>query len=116
MSPKETGIIIVSIGMVVFLAGMLLLMDKALMIAGNLLIIIGFLFLVRSKVFSLLKPQLLQGTVVFGLGVLFLFYNFALFGFLLEVAGLALIFKDSIPTFRSVLTKVLFGGMLKRSK
>lgn len=111
MNPKETGIIVISIGMSIFLMGTILLMDKALMISGNLLIIVGVGFLVRSKIIGLLHPDKLQGSVAFGMGILFLVYGFPMFGFLLEALGLFLLLRDSIPTFRSVLRNLFLGKL-----
>lgn len=113
MNPRETGIVVVSIGISVFLVGSMFLIDKALMIAGNLLIITGVAFLVRSRMFSLFHPDKLQATVTFGLGLLFLIYGFSMFGFLLETLGLFLLLRDSIPTFRSVLRNLLLGRLLR---
>lgn len=93
--------------------GAMLLMDRALMVSGNILIIVGVVFLVRSKMIGLLHPDKLQGSIVFGIGVLFLVYGFALFGFLLEVLGLFLLLRDSIPTFRSVLKSLLLRKLMK---
>lgn len=111
MDPKETGIVVISIGMSVFLMGAVLLMDRALMVSGNLLIVIGLVFLVRSRMISLLHQDKLQGSITLGLGVLFLVYGFPMFGFLLEVFGLFLLLRDSVPTFRSVLKNLLFGKL-----
>lgn len=111
MSPKESGVVVMSIGMFVFLVGAILLMDRALMIAGNLLIIIGISLLARYKVFTLLRPEKIQGMAIFVIGVLFLVYRFLAFGFLLEILGLFLLLKDNIPTFRAVLRALLFGKL-----
>ncbi|AFN83890.1 hypothetical protein EROM_100740 [Encephalitozoon romaleae SJ-2008] len=111
MSPKESGVVVMSIGMFVFLVGGILLMDRALMISGNLLIIIGISLLARSKMFTLLRPEKIQGMVIFVVAVLFLIYGFLAFGFLLEILGLFLLLRDNIPTFRAVLRTLLFGKL-----
>jgi hypothetical protein len=116
MNTKETGVVVLTIGASVFGLGFVLLMDRALMIAGNLLVIAGLVILARSRMLGLLRPERLQGTAVFALGVLFLWYNFVLFGFLMELVGLFLILKDSLPTFRDVLKKLLFGKLLSLSR
>ncbi|KAH9411409.1 hypothetical protein HK407_05g09270 [Ordospora pajunii] len=111
MNPKESGIAIVSIGMSVFAIGMLLLMDRALMISGNLLIVVGLALLLRSKSLALLSIDRIHGVVLFVMGIMFLVYGFSVFGFVLEVAGLFAMLKDSIPTFRSVLRNLLFSRL-----
>lgn len=110
MNPKETGIVLISIGISVFSIGMAFLMDRALMISGNLLIVVGVAFLARSRMLSLLHPNRLQGTLAFGMGVLFIMREFMAFGFVLEVLGLFLLLGDTIPTFRSVLKSLLLGN------
>ncbi|KMV65238.1 hypothetical protein M970_100780 [Encephalitozoon cuniculi EcunIII-L] len=111
MNLKESGVVVVSIGMSVFLVGAILLMDRALMISGNLLMIIGISLLVRSRMFALLRPEKIQGMVIFAMGVLFLIYRFPMFGFLLETLGLFLLLRDTIPTFRTVLRTLLLGRL-----
>ncbi|ADM12407.1 uncharacterized protein Eint_100810 [Encephalitozoon intestinalis ATCC 50506] len=116
MSLKESGVMVMTIGVTVFLAGAILLMDRALMISGNLLIIIGIALLARSRMFSFLRPEKMQAMVIFGMGILFQVYKLLVFGFFLEVLGLFLLLKDSIPTFRTVLTTLLFGKLQKLIK
>lgn len=111
MNLKESGVVVVSIGMSVFLAGAILLMDRALMICGNLLMVVGIALLARSKMFALLHPEKIQGLVIFGMGILFLVYRFLAFGLLLETTGLFLLLRDSIPTFRTVLRTLVLGRL-----
>ena len=116
MNPRESGVVVVSIGMSVFLAGAILLMDRALMICGNLLVVVGIAVLARSKMFALLHPERIQGVVLFGMGMLFLIYRFLVFGIVLEVSGLFLLLRDSIPTFRAVLRSLVLGRLRKLLK
>ncbi|WEL39656.1 hypothetical protein PFJ87_10g01040 [Encephalitozoon hellem] len=111
MNLKESSVVVMSIGMLVFLAGAVLLMDRALMISGNLLIIVGISLLARSRMLTLLRPEKIQGMAIFTMGILFLVYRFLAFGFLLEILGLFLLLRDSIPTFRSVLRSLVFGKL-----
>jgi hypothetical protein len=116
MDARETGIIVVSIGASVFGLGLVLLMDRALMISGNLLIIAGLAILAKTRMLSLLRPAKIQGTAVFLLGILFLWYGFVLFGFMMELIGLFFLLRDAMPTFRTVLKKAIFGKLLSFSK
>ncbi|EOB13285.1 hypothetical protein NBO_84g0003 [Nosema bombycis CQ1] len=113
---RETGVIVISIGFSFFILGFILLFDRAIMIGGNLLIFIGIGILARARIFDLLQPNKLQGTAFLTIGVLFLFYKLAILGFLLELFGVFLLLKDSIPTFRSIIRGMLFGRVLRKTK
>ena len=108
MISKETGIVIVGTGMCILTLGALLLFDKALVIAGHLLILIGFGLLFKSKTFTLFQLDKLQGTCFFVLGITVLLFKYQLLGFLLEILGLLLIFKSSMPNFRSIIMHLIF--------
>lgn len=108
MISNETGIVIIGTGMAILTLGALLLFDKALVIAGHLLLLAGFIVLFRSKTFSLFRLDKLQGTCFFILGVAVLLFKYQLLGFLLEILGLLLIFKSSLPNPRSIVMNLLF--------
>ena len=108
MVSKETGIVIIGTGMAILTLGALLLFDKALMIAGHLLFIIGFVLLFKSRTFGLFKLDKLQGTSFFILGVAVMLFKYQLFGFLLEMIGLILMFKTLLPSPRAILMNILF--------
>jgi hypothetical protein len=116
MNLKETGVVIILIGISVFALGFILLLDKALMICGNILVFIGIATLARSHLFNMLHLDKLQGTAIFTIGFIFLIYGFAMFGFILEVIGLFILLKDSIPSFRTILRGLLFGRVLNKIK
>lgn len=116
MNIRETGVIVILIGISVFIFGFLLLLDKALMICGNIFIFAGIGILARSNLFNMLHYDKLQGTFVFTLGFLFLIYGFIVLGFLMELIGLFILLKDSIPSFRTILRGLLFGRVLKKRR
>lgn len=116
MNLRETGVIVILIGISVFLLGFIMLADKALMICGNILVSIGILILTRSRLFNLLHIDKLQGTVLFILGFMFILYGFVFLGFILEVTGLALLLKESIPSFKTILKGLILGRALKKIK
>lgn len=113
---KESGVIVISIGCVFFTLGFVLFFDRAIMIGGNLLIFIGIGILARARIFDILHPNKLQGTALLIIGVILLFYKLAVLGFLLEILGVFLILKDSIPTLRSIIRGLLFGRVLRKTK
>ncbi|KAF9763764.1 Vesicle transport protein GOT1A [Nosema granulosis] len=113
---KESGVIVISIGFSFFLFGFILFFDRAIMIGGNLLILIGITILARARIFDIFQPSKLQGACLLLMGVVLLFYRFAVLGFLLEASGLFLIFKDNIPTLRSIIRGMLFGRVLRKTK
>lgn len=100
-------------GGAVFLLGVVAMFDKALMIAGNFLIIIGTTLLLRSKSFSLFEFDKIMGTAMFVLGIVSLVLKLTILGFLLELIGLIYIFKKSVPSFKAVLFKLMYGKLLK---
>ncbi|KAM0687892.1 hypothetical protein COBT_000856 [Conglomerata obtusa] len=104
MDGKETGIIVISCGTVFLLLGMILVMDTALMAAGNMLIIIGIIITLKSNFMNVFQVKNMQGLIVFCFGVVIIFYRFILFGFLLEIVGLYLLFFDKIPSIKKILT------------
>lgn len=108
MSSKETGIVVLGTGVSILILGAMLLFDKALVIAGHLLILAGFVILLRSNTFVLFQPDKLQGTCFFILGLAVLFFKYQLLGFLLELVGIFLIFKASIPSFKTIFLKLFF--------
>lgn len=114
MALNETGVITISVGAMVVVLGAALLFDKALIIAGNFLIVAGLVLLLKSRTFSLFKPDKAQGTLFFILGMLALVLKYALFGVLLEGLGLFMVFKGSIPDFKTILYRFLFTKFNKR--
>lgn len=108
MSLNETGVVTITIGSGIFALGAVLLFDKALMIAGNLIIIIGFIMIMKHRTADLFKLQTIQGTITFIIGLICLFMNYAILGFLLEIIGLIFIFKGYIPDFKTILINLLF--------
>lgn len=116
MNLKETGVVVILIGMFIFASGFILLIDRALMICGNILTSIGIVILVRSHLFNMFHYDKIQGTALFVLGFLFILKEFCLLGFILEVVGLVILLKKSIPSFRSILRGLLWGRVLKNIK
>ncbi|EQB61673.1 hypothetical protein NAPIS_ORF00745 [Vairimorpha apis BRL 01] len=116
MNINETGVSVILIGISVFIFGFLLLLDKALMICGNILIFAGIGILVKSNLFNMFHYDKLQGTFVFTLGFLFLVYGFIVLGFIMELIGLFILLKESIPSFRTILRGLLFGRVLKKRR
>lgn len=113
MTLNETGVITVSTGAMIVTLGTALLFDKALIIAGNFLIIAGLVFLLKSRTFSLFRPDKIQGTFFFALGMVALVLRYALFGVLLEGLGLLMIFKSSIPGLKTIMYRFLFAKLNK---
>jgi hypothetical protein len=108
MFSKETGIVVIATGMGITTLGSVLLFDKALVIAGHILTLIGMAMLFKSKTFALFQPEKLQGTSFFVLGLTIIFFKYHLLGFLLEIVGIFLIFKSTLPSFKDLFFKILF--------
>jgi len=98
MSFGETGAVTICTGIVVLVFGVFLLADKALTIAGNILVITGFAIILKSNTLSLLRLEKLHGTAFFTLGIAMMLMSYTLFGVLLEIVGLLMIFKASLPS------------------
>lgn len=113
MIDNETGIVAICTGSAIFMFGAILMFDKALMVAGNLIIIIGMLILIKSKVLSLIELDKMLGLLLFILGVFSLVMRYVMLGFILEMCGMIYIFKQSIPSFRSVFMKLIYGKVLR---
>lgn len=107
MSVNETGAVTIFTGSLVLISGVFFLSDKALVISGNLLIICGFVIVLRSGTFSVFKLEKLHGTAFFALGISMLLMKYAFLGVLLEVIGLLMIFKASLPSVNSLFYSVL---------
>ena len=116
MSLNETGTITICTGINIVFLGAFFLFDKALVIAGNLLVIFGFVLILRSSTFSLLRFDKLQGTAFFALGIGMLIFKHALFGVLMEMIGLFMIFKSSLPSFTDLLYSVLLRKPMATKK
>lgn len=109
MSLYETAIVTTCTGMVILILGACFIFDTALIIAGNILVTFGFALLFKEKTFSLFKLDKIQGTSLFVLGMAILFFKYALLGVLFELIGLFIIFKNSLPAFRSILYRLFIG-------
>jgi hypothetical protein len=116
MSLNETGTITICTGVVIILLGSLFLFDKALVIAGNLLVMAGFVFILKFNTFALLKFDKLQGTAFFVLGIALLIFKYALFGVLLEMVGLLMIFKSTLPSPSDIFYSLIFRKSKTASK
>lgn len=102
MDKKEIGFSILVAGAFFIFLGIILLFDKALIAAGNILIVLGTLILLNTKIVDLFRVKNAQGIVIFALGVIVLFYGYILLGFIMECAGLAVLFYDKMPTIKGL--------------
>ncbi|WUR04127.1 GOT1-like family protein [Vairimorpha necatrix] len=116
MNLKETGVVVILIGMFIFASGFILLMDKALMICGNILVSLGIIILSRSHLFNMLHMDKIQGVVMFIIGFFFILKGLTLLGFILEVFGLIVLLRQSIPSFRTILRGLIFGRVINKFK
>lgn len=110
MNRRETGLATIVFGTLFFVAGSTLLMDKAMAVAGNALVIIGVVVLMDRNVSSLFSLKKVRGTLLFSLGIVFLFKRYVVVGFLIEMCGVYILVKDSIPSLKLVLR-----GVVRRS-
>lgn len=113
MPLNETGSVTMVTGVFVLLTGAFLLFDPALVISGNLLVVAGFVFFLRTNTLNLLSLDKIQGTSFFILGLAMMLFKYALFGIILELLGLFLLFKSSLPSFRNLLYSLVFRKTLK---
>ncbi|PRP88810.1 Got1 family protein [Planoprotostelium fungivorum] len=94
--------------------GFVMFLDTGLLSIANLLLLIGLSLCLgaeRLKNFFI-NPQKLPFTLMFSLGIFLLLNGYSILGFLAEMIGFFMLFKEFIPLVRTAVRYVFSGFSL----
>ena len=117
---KKIGIGLIVIGLVFYFLGMLFMLDRGFLAIGNLAFIMGMVILVgpTNTVGFFTRKSKVKGSVCFFAGFVLIvigWFGFTCAGFLLQLYGLFLLFRDFIKTiFKTMETLPVIGPMIRK--
>ena len=117
---KKIGIGLIVIGLVFYFLGMLFMLDRGFLAIGNLAFIMGMVILVgpTNTVGFFTRKSKVKGSVCFLAGFVLIvigWFGFTCAGFLLQLYGLFLLFRDFIKTIFTHMKKMPCVGPVIRS-
>ena len=118
---KKIGIGLIVIGLVFYFLGLLFLLDRGFLAIGNLAFIMGLVIIVgpANTVAFFMRKTKMKGSACFFAGFLMIvigWFGFTFFGFLLQLYGLFLLFRDFIKTIFKTLENMPVIGPVLRSQ
>ena len=117
---KKIGIGLIVIGLVFYSLGLLFLLDRGFLAIGNLAFIMGLVIIVgpANTVAFFMRKTKMKGSACFFAGFLMIvigWFGFTIIGFLLQLYGLFLLFRDFIKTIFKTLENMPVIGPVIRS-
>ncbi|KAL2832567.1 vesicle transport protein [Aspergillus cavernicola] len=97
---QKIGVIFCSGGGLFFFGGVLMFFDRSLLAMGNILFLIGLTLIIglEKTIAFFSRRQKLKGTAAFIIGIFLILIRWPLFGFLIELYGLFILFGDFLVT------------------
>ena len=117
---KKIGIGLIVIGLVFYSLGLLFMLDRGFLAIGNLAFIMGMVILVgpTNTLGFFMRKTKVKGSVCFFTGFVLIvigWFGFTCAGFLLQLYGLFLLFRDFIKTiFKTMETLPIIGPMIRK--
>ena len=116
---KKIGIGLIVIGLIFYFMGMLFMLDRGFLAIGNLAFIMGLVILVgpTNTVQFFMRRNKVKGSACFFTGFVLIvigWFGFTLLGFMLQLYGLFLLFRDFIKTiFKSIECMPVIGPVVR---
>lgn len=109
---KSLGTLLSIVGALSFVSGILSFFNRKMLIVSNILILTGVFLVLGFQKFQLffMNKKRLPGSIIYGLGFLFLIFKFNVIGGLLELAGFLSLFGGFLPKFLNMMQKVPYIG------
>ncbi|PWN50277.1 putative GOT1-membrane protein required for ER to Golgi transport [Violaceomyces palustris] len=109
---QKIGVGLVSFGAFFILIGVILFFDAALLALGNILFTAGITLVIgpQKTFYFFARKQKIRGTVCFFLGMLLVFFKWAMVGMLVEMFGFLNLFGDFFPVILNFLRQLPFIG------
>ena len=117
---KKIGIGLTIIGLVFYFLGLLFMLDRGFLAIGNLAFIMGIVILVgpANTVGFFTRKTKLKGSICFFTGFVLIvigWFGFTFAGFMLQLYGLFLLFRDFIKTIFSYMeTMPVIGPVIRQ--
>ena len=117
---KKIGIGLIVIGLVFYFLGLLFMLDRGFLAIGNLAFIMGLVILVgpSNTVAFFMRKTKMKGSLCFFVGFLMIvvgWFGFVFLGFMMQLYGLYLLFRDFIRTIFKTLENMPGIGPILRS-
>ena len=118
---KKIGIGLIVIGLIFYSLGLLFLLDRGFLAIGNLAFIMGLVIIVgpANTVAFFMRKTKMKGSACFFAGFFMIvigWFGFTILGFLLQLYGLFLLFRDFIKTIFKTLENMPVIGPVLRSQ
>ena len=116
---KKIGIGLILIGLVFYFLGMLFMLDRGFLAIGNLAFIMGLVILVgpANTVGFFMRKNKMVGSACFFIGFVMIvigWFGFTFFGFMMQLYGLFLLFRDFIKTiFKTMENMPVIGPVIR---
>ena len=118
---KKIGVGLIVIGMIFYTLGVMFMLDRGFLCIGNLALLMGLVVVVgpQNAVAFFMRKGKIIGSAVFFAGFLFIivgWFMFTTLGFLLQMYGLFLLFRDFVRVIFSYMqTLPVVGPVIRNS-